>query len=490
MKIKKTFFQFISLFMFLSLSCSYSYKITILPEDAEFKVRGAILNEAGLYETPEKEITLIASKMGYKDYEQAFNHNDFFETKEIQILLEKKVYEFSLSMLGGPSEFIIDNTTKGITPANIKLSHGKHQVVLRRKNYEDQIIPLDVKGSTELLLRHQEKNPGLVPVGIFSCGSQPKQVIFSPENDKIYITLLNGPGYEIFDLKKKEHQKLVMPANDKKAVGFVEGIFLKKYNTFFVSQMDGNALYEYEYKKEQVRKRKLSTHGAGPKIIAYTDKLDLIATSNWFSNDVVILDYKTGKLIKKIKNLKTPRGLVFTNDGKFLIVASFNGGFIKKFQTSDWKEVGHIYKPGASMRHAVILRDDSKCWVNDMYHKTVHEIDVKTFTIIKTYKVFDNPNTMALTPDESHLFVSCRGPNNPKSYLYRSPVNGQIKGINLKKQEVVFTIYGGNQPTGLDISDDGKFLCFSNFKDDTFEIYDLGVIYESNQKQEKAKTAS
>jgi hypothetical protein len=38
---------------------------------------------------------------------------------------------------------------------------------------------------------------------------------------------------------------------------------------------------------------------------------------------------------------------------------------------------------------------------------------------------------------------------------------------------VVKTIDGGNQPTGLDVSNDGKFLCFSNFQDENIELYSI-----------------
>ena len=41
--------------------------------------------------------------------------------------------------------------------------------------------------------------------------------------------------------------------------------------------------------------------------------------------------------------------------------------------------------------------------------------------------------------------------------------------MNFKNTKIKF--YGGNQPTGLGISNNGNYLCFSNFKDDNIEIY-------------------
>ena len=38
---------------------------------------------------------------------------------------------------------------------------------------------------------------------------------------------------------------------------------------------------------------------------------------------------------------------------------------------------------------------------------------------------------------------------------------------------IVKTFYGGNQPTGLDVSPDGSLLCFSNFQDANIELYKI-----------------
>jgi DNA-binding beta-propeller fold protein YncE len=72
------------------------------------------------------------------------------------------------------------------------------------------------------------------------------------------------------------------------------------------------------------------------------------------------------------------------------------------------------------------------------------------------------------------LFVSCRGPNDPETYLTRSPRNGRNAIIDLTTKKIIGTIEGGNQPTGLDVSNDGNYVCFSNFRDNNIEIYYIG----------------
>ena len=105
-----------------------------------------------------------------------------------------------------------------------------------------------------------------------------------------------------------------------------------------------------------------------------------------------------------------------------------------------------------------------------MFHKSIYQVDLETFSITNTTKVYTNPNTIDLL-DNRWLFVSSRGPNNPIDYTLPSPVNGKISVIDTSTMETVVSFEGGNQPTGLDISDDGKFFCFSNFQDGNIQLY-------------------
>ena len=75
------------------------------------------------------------------------------------------------------------------------------------------------------------------------------------------------------------------------------------------------------------------------------------------------------------------------------------------------------------------------------------------------------------TKDKKYLFVSSRGPNNRETYLKKGPKFGKIYVIDTEKMKIVDWVWGKNQPTGLDISPDGKYLAFSNFLDNEIEVY-------------------
>lgn len=312
--------------------------------------------------------------------------------------------------------------------------------------------------------------PVLEKIGEYKCGKQPKQVLFSPDQKVVVLPLLDDNGFDIFDVNQKKVIKRINPPDSDK-LGFAEGLFIPEKNSFFVSQMTTGKIYEYSYPGFQYI-REIDTKGTWSKFIAYLPEKDILAVSNWVSNNISILDYKTGNLIRLIPTKAAPRGMVFTEKGKYLISLSFDNGVIEKFNVEDGKKVDSIYIENAAMRHIVMDSSEKYAFVSDMYHRSIMKIDLTTFKVVKTVKVFKNPNTIDLLNDR-WLFVSCRGPNNTQDYTKRSPENGKIYILDVNDLSEVKIIDGGNQPTGLDVSSDGKMLCFSNFQDENIELYNI-----------------
>ncbi|MBQ2081942.1 MAG: YncE family protein [Treponema sp.] len=312
--------------------------------------------------------------------------------------------------------------------------------------------------------------PVLTKIGTYKCGKQPKQVLFSPDSKYIIMPLLDDSGFDVFSMEEKKIIKRVTPPNSAK-LGFAEGLFIPEKNAFFVSQMTTANIYEYEYPGFKY-KRTISTRGNWSKFIAYSPEKKMLAVSNWVSNDVSLIDYDSGNLLRMLKTGKAPRGLYFRNKGESIVSLSFDSGVIEQFSTSTGKKEKSLSIKNAAMRHIAVKNDGSMAYISDMYHRNILRLDLSTFTITSELKVFNNPNTIDLYGDR-YLFVSCRGPNNPQDYTKRSPVNGKIYIIDTNNMSVLKTFEGGNQPTGLDVSPDGRFLCFSNFQDENIELYSI-----------------
>lgn len=314
------------------------------------------------------------------------------------------------------------------------------------------------------------KSINTTKIGIYKCGRQPKQVLFSPDNQYIVLPLLDENGFDIFSLaEKKVIKRIKAPSGEKK--GFAEGLFIPEKKRFLVSQMTTGSVYEYSYPDFSFI-RTIKTQGDWSKFIAYNEKKSILAVSNWVSNDISIIDYESGNLLYKLNTAAAPRGIIFTNQGEKLISLSFDAGKIEEFSLDSKKKLNTISITNAAMRHIVIDSTENYGYISDMYHKSIYKIDLEKFIITETTKVFNNPNTIKLL-DDKYLFVSCRGPNNPEDYTKRSPLNGKICIIDTTTMKNIKEIPGGNQPTGLDISNDKTLLCFSNFQDANIEIYQI-----------------
>ena len=95
-------------------------------------------------------------------------------------------------------------------------------------------------------------------------------------------------------------------------------------------------------------------------------------------------------------------------------------------------------------------------------------------SIVNFVKTDENPNTIALSLDGNLLFVSCRGQNySEDNYSIPGPEWGTVLIFDTNSGKLVDAIIGGNQPTALGVSPDGKVLVFSDFLDGILEFYQI-----------------
>lgn len=477
MKIIKIIVKKFSILSFiLFISCNYRIIINTFPDDAMIKVDNIEVKSNSVFKSKNKKIDVLINREGYEEYKETFLNKTLFNINKYSVNLKPKNFSISFSTVDNKSKISIDNEEILSLPLKTNLTYGEHSIKLLQKDYDTQEFKIFVSGDTNYKFRHQKKiiskNIKLTPLGIIDCGKQPKQVNFSFDDKYIFVSLLDDYGFDIINVKDLSlYKKIKVENSDKK--GYVEGLFIDKYKSFFISQMTTGYIYEFNVEDYEEIKyiRKIHINGLWPKVIAYSEKKGLIAVSNWCSNDISIIEYTSGNIIKKIENIVVPRGIVFSNDGNYLYITSFEGGKIFKYNIDEWKMVEKISNKGAP-RHIVLNKDNTLCYVSDMASNSVYEIDTNNFKILNTFKVYNNPNTIDITPDDKYLFVSCRGPNNPEGgYLEKSLENGKIIIIDCEKKEIIGEIEGGLQPTGLDISNNGKIFAFSNFQSNNVEIY-------------------
>jgi len=319
----------------------------------------------------------------------------------------------------------------------------------------------------------EKKNSMVTLIHELKTGKQPKSVEYSPDGKYIFSALLDDNGIDVFDpISFKHLKRLTPPEKFWDSKGFVEVSFVMKKREVWVSQMHNGYIHIFDLDKlTYIDSIKLK--GVGTKIITIDPDEKYAYASNWFSMDLEKVDIDKKKSIEQIKLGWIPRGSTFTNDKRYLYICNFSDGSLVKYDLKQKKIIAKIIKGPGAKRHIVYHKETNKLFVSDMSKNKVFIIDCKNDTIINEFSVGNKLNTIKVSTDGQYLFVSSRGPNNPyKGYLYKGLEYGKIYIIDAKNGKIIEWFWGRNQPTGLALSPDNKYLLFTDFLDQNIEVYE------------------
>jgi DNA-binding beta-propeller fold protein YncE len=191
--------------------------------------------------------------------------------------------------------------------------------------------------------------------------------------------------------------------------------------------------------------------------------------ANWVSNDVSEIDLRSGRVRRVLPTVGTPRGLYPTPDGRQLYVAGYARGELAVLDLRTGRS-RTLLSTGGAMRHLVADPARGRLYADDMGTDEVFVVDVRTSRVRKLADTNSTPNTMDLSPDGRVLYVSNRG-RNGSNYYRPGPEWGSVLAIDTATGRVLDAIVGGNQPTGLDVSPDGRTVAYSDFLDDRMTLY-------------------
>lgn len=212
-----------------------------------------------------------------------------------------------------------------------------------------------------------------------------------------------------------------------------------------------------------------------------TDTEELFAyVSNWESKSVSVVDTSKKKVVAVIPVSGVPRGMAYSLAG-LLYVCLFEPGGIDVIDTQIRKRVRTIPMGHGATRHIVLDTQRHFAYISDMATGRVTKFSLITEKPVAGLRVGSNPNTLALSSDGRYLFVSVRGKNNAEDYQKKGPEFGKIVVIDTVPFQVVDWVWGRNQPTGLAISPDNRYLAFTDFLDNNLEVYDISGLKEPNQ---------
>jgi len=344
-------------------------------------------------------------------------------------------------------------------------SPPKKKVFYHIKDLQDNLLAIDQIGQSNHTF-----------FASYTTGREPKSVRFI-DNTKVAVSIMDEEGFDVIDIFNGSKNRFKTPPElNPEKKGFVESLILTEINEIWMSQMSTATIHTFDLNDFHF-KNVIHLTGKWSKVMTFDQYKKLVYCSNWSSGDISIIDIYKQKEIEKTKKLYgVPRGMALSEDGNYLYFAQYSdggeagGGRVGIYSLKEKKIIQFLGSPG-SKRHIISGVKSNQIYVSDMLTNKIELFDMKGSKILQSIPVFHNPNTIVLSPDKKYLYVSCRGPNNPKSYLIKGLVLGKIQVIDTSTHEIVETWETGNQPTGLDISPDGNYLVSTDFLDHRVRVF-------------------
>jgi len=357
------------------------------------------------------------------------------------------------------------------------MAGGLHLLTVRAEGYLSESYPLWARGEGELIEDKLEKpDLPLWQLEELPTAHQPKSVTFSPDGQYMAVASLgSAQGVEIFSLHPFERvAELVPESRLARKTGFVETCWLPRRGELWVSQMNTGMVHIFSTADWSCL-GSFPSGGSWPKVLLPSRDETRVYASNWESETVTEIDARSRAVIRTFPVSGIPRGLSFSADGKILVAAIYSANALDYISLETGETSTRTYsRHSGAMRHLVYDGIRGLYYATNMQLGLVYAISERTGAVRRVYQVGQKPNTAAMSPDGRYLFVSCRGPNNPVSYLIEGHEYGRVYMIDLERQSVMGWIWGRDQTTGLDVSPDSRYLAFTDFKEDILELYRIG----------------
>ena len=346
----------------------------------------------------------------------------------------------------------------------------------RSVEYPAERLPLK-NGLLEIKL--EIENGTFRLLGEYSTGRQPKSAYFSPDGRRLFVPLLEQHGVDVFRLEEAGAERSARMVFEKRlsvpgsgAVGFVEALTDTRRRELWVSNMVENKVHIFNLDTLDYT-MSLQTGGILPKVIVQNPAGNLTLVSNWVSHNLSVFDSQTKELLRRIPVGGTPRGMAFSPDGSVLYAAIYDEPVVAVVDMRQNRVIARyrLYSGEGACRH-VIYRD-GKLYVSDMFRGTVNILNAADGALLVSRRIGPNINTIVLSPDGSRVFASSRGRNNPDDYTRPGPEFGAVYVLKANDLTLEERIWGRNQPTGLAVSPDGRYLVFTDFLDANLELYDI-----------------
>jgi DNA-binding beta-propeller fold protein YncE len=340
-----------------------------------------------------------------------------------------------------------------------QLPTGAVRVNLSATGQAPLSLALDVKAGMATVQAKLEPRQGpLLQVTEAASGKAPRNLTFTADGKRLLVALQGEPGVEVYEvpsLKRLDRLAPTAPApsgyTDVAVVG-AEVWAVQRDGSVHV--FDGATLAF----KETFR---MPNGGNATLTLLAPGK---VALADWDNSKVSFLDTATRKPTAVLPLGGSLRG--FGGSSSVAYGVLFDRAQVAVIDPATGK-VKNTWAVGKAPRPVAIA--GTNVFVGDMGSAQVLVLD-QAGKVVKSVAVPSNPHQMAVSADRSLVAVASRGRNNPVDYQLPGPDFGRITLLGARG-EVLATVWGRNQPTGLAFSADGKYLAFTDILDNNVELY-------------------
>jgi YVTN family beta-propeller protein len=288
-------------------------------------------------------------------------------------------------------------------------------------------------------------------------GPNPHEIAVTPDQRWAYLSSYHAPGNTI-SVVDLVNRKLVKEINTGKYTS-IHGVAMAPdgKNAYFTAGQTGYVV-EIDTKTNEIT-RTIPTHGKISHMVYVSADNKRLYTANIATENISVIDRKSGELITQIPCGSGCEGLAFTPDGKYLWAGNQTGGTITIIDLATHKPIETFECKGMPVR--IRFTSDGKLalvtgWVKE---GTLTVIDVATRKEIKRIRVGDFAIGVELTVDEKYAFVGCEDseevkllPDGSELLKVKTEDSDGIHVINMKTLEVEKVIKSGLGPDPMIMS--------------------------------------
>jgi len=226
---------------------------------------------------------------------------------------------------------------------------------------------------------------------------------------------------------------------------------------------DDNMIVVYDRSKRVITSTIESVPGAMN--VTFHPTTGRIIVTNEGSAQASVYELDTGRLLAELPTGLEPDGVVITNDGQTIFVASENAGLVHVFDGTSYQPKGLIRTNLRPRRIAVL---DQELWVSSEMGSRVEIFHVETLE--KLDEVVFAPK--GFRPEQMTPVDILFNPSANEAYVALGSAN-HVAIVNINSREITKYILVGRRAWGLGLSPDGKVLVVLNGLSDDFTFIDL-----------------